>query len=262
MESHQYAALFPMLPDTELQELANDIKAHGLQTPITTLDGKILDGRNRWRACEIAGVTPTTVEYTGGDPLAFVVSGNLHRRHLSESQRGMVADKLTNLRLGDNQYHKEGAQVCAPVSQDAAAGMLNVSRRTIQKAAKVRVAGTPELAAAVESGEVTLNAAEELAKLPAARQLEVLAEGPDAVKEKAKEIRDFGGEIAPSPKPSDEYTAPDPLPKLGKFTLDQTGQFMPEILILIRKISPKDIRFESALTEIVTECQKRIKTRK
>lgn len=81
---------------------------------------------------------------------AFVVSLNLHRRHLSESQRGMVAAKLANLGEG---RPAETAQICA-VSQDRAAEMLNVSRRTVQAAAKVKDAGAPELVLAVEVGRV------------------------------------------------------------------------------------------------------------
>lgn len=264
MEAHEYANLFPMLPDAELQELANDIKAHGLQVPVTTYQGKILDGRNRWRACEIAGVEPTTAEYTGDDPLAFVVSGNLHRRHLSESQRGMVAARIADLPHGGAIYSEknESSIELSSKTQREAAAMLNVGRETVKRARAVVTKGTAELAAAVDAGDITVSAAAEIAKLPAARQLEVLAEGPEAVKEKAKEIRDFGGEIAPSPKPDSEYVAPEAPPKLGKFTLDQTAHILPQILILIGKISPKDINFESALTEVITACQKRINTKK
>lgn len=49
MEPHEYAALFPMATDAELQEMAADIRKHGLVCPIITLDGKVLDGRNRLR---------------------------------------------------------------------------------------------------------------------------------------------------------------------------------------------------------------------
>ena len=60
MTSHPFAELFPMMDDGELKELANDIKANGQREDITTLDGMILDGRNRFRACEMAGVEPMT----------------------------------------------------------------------------------------------------------------------------------------------------------------------------------------------------------
>ena len=86
---HPAAMLFPMLHGTAIGELAADIKFHGLREPIV-LDsqGRILDGRNRLRACHLVGVEPRFVEWDGqGSPVAFVLSRNLHRRHLNESQR-------------------------------------------------------------------------------------------------------------------------------------------------------------------------------
>lgn len=248
MESHEYANLFPMLPDAELQELAADIKAHGLQTRITTYQGKILDGRNRWRACEIAGVTPGTIEYTGDDPLAFVVSGNLHRRHLSESQRGMVAAKLSGL-----PSHRP-SEISGPIgplkSTQEAADMLNVGSMTVKRARAVVTKGTPELNAAVESGKITVNAASEIAKLPAARQIEVLAEGPDAIKEKAKEIRDFGGEIAPVPK--------DKAPPRTNYHPSLGNEIAHKAIATLERISDDDNQFEPAYRAVIDHCNERL----
>lgn len=93
MDVHPAAKLFPMLEDDgpELQELANDIKKNGLRNPILTLGGMILDGRNRLRACEKAGVKPTFREWKeGGDPFAHVWSLNGERRHLEPNQRAAI----------------------------------------------------------------------------------------------------------------------------------------------------------------------------
>ncbi len=106
---HPAANLFPMLPEAELQELAADIKANGLQQPIVMFGAQLLDGRNRWRACEIAGVEPRLRDWSGTDPIGFVVSMNLKRRHLDESQRAMVAARIATLSRGDNQHTSIGA---------------------------------------------------------------------------------------------------------------------------------------------------------
>ena len=94
---HLACTVFPQLSDAELRELADDIAANGLRNPIVLLKGKILDGRNRYLACEIAGVKPRFVEFEGDDPIGWVVSQNLVRRHLTASQKAVVALDLLPL---------------------------------------------------------------------------------------------------------------------------------------------------------------------
>ena len=97
-ELHPACAAFPALPDSDLQELAEDIRKNGLIEPITlTPDGLLLDGRCRWDGCEIAGIEPRTTVYAGDDPASFVLSKNKHRRHLSKSQMAMVLARMAKL---------------------------------------------------------------------------------------------------------------------------------------------------------------------
>jgi hypothetical protein len=106
---HPAAALFPRLNDVELDALADDIVKNGQrQNIVLHRDGSILDGVNRMRACEIAGREPRTSKWDGeeGQELAYVLSQNLKRRHLSESQRGMIASKLAPLSNGQRQVGK------------------------------------------------------------------------------------------------------------------------------------------------------------
>src|SRR5262249_48153808 len=99
---HEVANIFPLLQGEEFAQLVDDIKEHGLRDPIWLFDGKIIDGRNRYRACQEAGVDPEFREWEGpGSLVSFVVSLNLHRRHLDESQRAMVAAKIANMRQGE-----------------------------------------------------------------------------------------------------------------------------------------------------------------
>ncbi len=103
-EFHPASMLFPMMTDEELQELAADIKANGQQQAIELLDKKIIDGRNRYLACGIAHVTPRVVQIKGvKDPVAYVLSKNLYRRHLTTSQKAMIAAKA-------KEYHEEQAK--------------------------------------------------------------------------------------------------------------------------------------------------------
>lgn len=94
-EVHPICEAFPRMTDAELRELAADIKANGLKIPVVTHRGKVIDGRNRLLACEIAGVEPMTTEWDGRGSLAtLVISLNERRRHLTASQRGMIAAEL------------------------------------------------------------------------------------------------------------------------------------------------------------------------
>ncbi len=91
IKAHPITNIFPMMTDGELSQLAADIKANGLQVPITTYENMVLDGRNRLRACEMAGIEPRFVEWEGDSPTLWVISMNLHRRHLTPSQRAAIA---------------------------------------------------------------------------------------------------------------------------------------------------------------------------
>jgi N6-adenosine-specific RNA methylase IME4/ParB-like chromosome segregation protein Spo0J len=181
---HPIADLFPLMEGEEFEELVRDVKANGLHEPIVIYEDKILDGRNRYRACLMAEVEPTFRPFDGDDPVNYVVSLNLRRRHLNESQRAMVAARLATLRRGDNQH----AQICAP-SQSDAADMLNVGRRSVQYAREVQEQGAPELIKAVERGEVSISTAADVASLTEEEQQNIVARGPREILEAAKAIR-------------------------------------------------------------------------
>lgn len=153
MPSHPAAEIFPLMIGTEFADLVADIAAHGLREAIVTHEGAILDGRNRYRACLEAEVDPHFTAWDGaGDAADYVLSKNLHRRHLNESQRAMIAAKMATLKAGDNQHsHREVRQIC-PTSKNNAAQRLKVSPRTVGNAKVVLREGTPEQVAAVEAG--------------------------------------------------------------------------------------------------------------
>jgi ParB family chromosome partitioning protein len=87
LEFHPAANIFPLMAGDDYAALVADIAEHGQREPIWLYDGMILDGRNRYRACTGLGLVCETREYTGDDPQAFVISLNLHRRHLTREQR-------------------------------------------------------------------------------------------------------------------------------------------------------------------------------
>src|SRR5262245_48110566 len=149
LEFHCLSNLFPLVEGAEFDDLVADIRAHGLHEPIVVFEDKVLDGRNRLRACEAAGVEPTFTVYTGDDPVAYVVSLNLRRRHLDESQRAMVAAKLATLKQGA----RTDLSPIGEMSQGQAAALLNVGKRSVERAVEIRITVRPNLCMQLSKAE-------------------------------------------------------------------------------------------------------------
>jgi hypothetical protein len=157
--SHPLADLFPLMEGDDFAALVEDIRQNGLREPIVMSGGLIVDGRNRFRACRAGGVKPEMVELPGGtDPLAFVLSKNLHRRHLTVSQRAMIAARLANDteggdRVSDHSQKIDGGRISA----GDAARLLHISRPQVFQAKTILQHGTPDEIAAVARGEANVS---------------------------------------------------------------------------------------------------------
>jgi ParB-like chromosome segregation protein Spo0J len=167
--AHPIAEIFPKMDPNDYADLVEDIRANGLHTPITLYEGKILDGRHRYRACREADAEPLFGHYQGGDPVGHVISLNAKRRHLTPSQKAMIADRLAILRRGQKK-----SDTAIAVSQAEAAKQLGVSIDSIQRARKVREQGTPELISAVDQGKLTVSRAALVADLAKKEQAKFL----------------------------------------------------------------------------------------
>ena len=199
LEFHPIANVFPLIEGDEFQALVEDIREHGVLEPIWLYEGKILDGRNRYRAYQAAfpdtDEDPPLREYLDEKPVEFVVSLNLKRRHLNESQRAMVGAKLATLGHGGD---RSKASIDA-LTQAQAGELLNVSEPSVERAARVHKRGAPELVQAVERGKVSVSAAADVATLPQAEQKEIVARGEREILAAAKAIR--------AEKSKERYTA-------------------------------------------------------
>lgn len=186
---HEYAALFPMLEGKPREELVQDIAQNGMQEPIVMMGHVILDGRNRYMCARESGAEVRAIQYEGDDPLAFVISKNLKRRHMTESQRAMVAAKLAKLPRGTNQH---SAKALSSHTQEAAASALNVSIDSVKRAKKVEASGAPELVDAVIAGKIKVAPAADIASLPIAEQIALIEQAdPKARNAAAKTARDI-----------------------------------------------------------------------
>jgi hypothetical protein len=172
---HPLAGAFPLITGDDFDELVADIREHGLLTPVWMYEGKILDGRNRYRACQQLGIPHTERKYMGSDPAAFVWSVNAVRRQLTPAQRAMAATKLVTARASMNQHTVKDS-----VTTKEAAKMAAVGQRTTERARKVIVAAVPEVVQAVEAGEMSLSTAERVSDLPEAEQAKIMETVPVA----------------------------------------------------------------------------------
>lgn len=162
MDNHPFADIFPLMTEKEIESLAQDIKENGLKYKIVLYHNKILDGRNRYKACQVSGIEPEYEFYKGDNALQYVISLNLHRRHLNESQRALVASRIANMTQADaGKVYGRGVdssrKFAEAISQADAAKMLNVSTRSIQTAKKI-LEEAPEKIADIESGKKTITA--------------------------------------------------------------------------------------------------------
>jgi N6-adenosine-specific RNA methylase IME4/ParB-like chromosome segregation protein Spo0J len=201
LEFHPLANIFPLLEGAEFDKLVADITAHGLREPITLYHDQILDGRNRYRACIAAGIEPTFKTYEGTDPVAYVVSLNIKRRHLDESQRGMVAAKLATLRDGQRADLVEGLPIVR------ASDLLNVGERTVARAREVLDHGAPELIHAVEQGKIAVSAGASLAQKEPEHQRAVVEKVLEGAKTREAErtVRNSGIAARVAALPSGKY---------------------------------------------------------
>lgn len=154
---HPAAAIFPMLSGDEFAALKEDIRQHGQLDDICLLDGKVLDGRNRLQACKELGLQVQYCELTEcHDPIDYILSKNMRRRHLTQSQRAQCEADVARMRLGDNQHKKnEGGQICLPT--DDAAKVFKVWPRSVKTARHVAEHGDQAVVDAVKSGDISVS---------------------------------------------------------------------------------------------------------
>lgn len=187
---HPYADLFPLIEGEHFDALVADVAANDVREKIVVWDGAILDGRNRYRAALKAGLIddddgPDRAKYfvrfvpaVDGDPLTYVISKNLNRRHLDESQRAMVAARLATMRQGERTDLAKGQPSAnlPKVAQPAAAKALSISERTLRAARRVQDHGEPDLVRAVERGRLAVSIAEKASQLAPEIQRKIAAE--------------------------------------------------------------------------------------
>lgn len=196
MDVHPVADLFPMLSTSELNEMAESIRAEGLLNPCVRQGDVLLDGRNRLAACKLAGVEPRFVEYEGESPVAFILGINLARRHLDKGQKIALAleiephfaeeAKRRQVRTSENRqkslvvghFPQESIR-----SRDQAASAVGISGKLVSEAKAIRAAD-PERFEKVKQG--TLSVAKAKKEIKAEQDKRDLAEAQKSIDEEKR----------------------------------------------------------------------------
>jgi ParB-like nuclease domain len=153
LQPHPIAECWPLIRGKAFQELCQSISEHGLLTPVVLYEGRILDGRNRYRACQECQpkIMPTFLGYVGDDPIGYCKAQNDARRHLNVGQRASIASKLATLSQG----RPESISRIRLVSMAEAAEEQDVSLSTTKEARAVQTKGVPCLNDLMDDGLVS-----------------------------------------------------------------------------------------------------------
>jgi hypothetical protein len=213
MKQHPLSAAFPAMPESELAGLTVDIEQFGQRESGVVLDGMVLDGWHRFQACERLGISFNYVEFddefAGTDPVAFVMSRNAYRRHLSASQRAAAIVACTTWRSAGKAAPGAGLKEpeanpapSAGLTNAEMAKVANVGERTIRQAKAAERAG---LGGAVRDGTISAKQAATVAAMPDEQRAAVVKSGAAQMQEVIAAAKKQVQGAAPKP------AAPSPL---------------------------------------------------
>jgi ParB-like chromosome segregation protein Spo0J len=172
LEAHPFADAFPLIEGTEFDELVASVASHGVLQPIMLFEGRILDGRNRYRALMAAGLQlmkDDLLEWSGDEAGAreYVRLQNINRRHLTPVQRAMSIVRLDGGKTTQRDL--------------AAANGLHLT--TVNHAKQLERTAAPHILDMVEGGTITMQDAIKVSRLTPKQQAKLTT--PAQVKKRA-----------------------------------------------------------------------------
>jgi len=156
MELHPLCTLFPRMSGYEFECLKSDIRENGQREPIITHDGLILDGGNRYRACLELDIKPQLIDFSGEDVTSYVLSANLHRRHLTPGQQASIVACVQDWSKAQISSRPRKECNLAPLSTSKDRATQSGASIRTQKTADAVAKADPELSKRVARGEMSL----------------------------------------------------------------------------------------------------------
>jgi hypothetical protein len=227
---HPAADLVPMSTDEEFQIGCHDVKVHGFLHAVKVTDENLLlDGRNRLQIASAISLDPPIERFNPSDPIAYVLSENVVRRHLTLGQRAMIGERLSRLPRGRPRNKSEELQnFRRSESQAEVAGKLDITPKAITMARTIRQWAAPEEVQAVEAGAKALHRAYERAQ---EKKHDAEGKPPPKRKKQSKQKKD---------PPADDMassTAPEPT------TLEQRAKIL---FSWMQQVHEKPIEYDGA----------------
>ena len=154
-EAHELASVFPPMSEPEFAAFKEDIREQGQQESIILYEGKILDGLHRYRACRELGREPRVIRFEGNPRAAaqLVLGRNFHRRHLTTSQRALIAAEMCKLRPRGN------AGTSPYLTAAQASTLMGVGQDLVKDAKHLLRSGDQDLLRSVRDGVQSVSAA-------------------------------------------------------------------------------------------------------
>jgi phage N-6-adenine-methyltransferase len=195
----EFKGLIPSLTADEREQLEINIKTDGCRDPLVTWNGVLIDGHNRFEICRRLGIEFDTKEIdlpSRNDAIIWIIKNQFGRRNLPDYERAKLALRLKPA-IAERAREKQGERT--DIKQNSAESSINtraelakaagVSHDTIAKVERIEQQADPELKQAITAGRVSINAADQIATLPADEQREVLTLDSKQIVAKAAEIK-------------------------------------------------------------------------
>jgi ParB-like chromosome segregation protein Spo0J len=201
IERHQLSSAFPDMSREEYSELLDSVREIGIQNPIVLFEDKIIDGWHRYKASVELDIDCPAVDLPEEtDPRLFVIAQNVSRRSLTASQRALAIVTVNAWRRSGVK-NKEALQEPPTKSNEELSGLSKTSKATIKRAKQVITDAVHEVIEAVQSGEIGIVKASEIAKLDKDKQVEALK---NPVKKTKPAKKTVPKEVVPEYDPSDD----------------------------------------------------------
>jgi len=195
LEHHPIANIWPMMGEEQYQELKSDIEQNGCINKIWLYEGKILDGRNRYKACQELNQHVSFLEYKGDEPIQFAISLNMHRRHLTSAQKAALAVKIEPMfaaeakkrqQASGGNHNQEGRN--QHTEEELRSVEEKIPQPTKNEPKKRKEQSRQQAAKALGTNERYFSQAKNIEK-ESPETFELLLEGKVSMKDASKEVR-------------------------------------------------------------------------